>query len=1042
MKKQLLFTLLLSITIVSFTFAQVTSSKINGVVTDDSGEGLFGANVIAKHTPSGTVAGTMTLESGRFTLPNLRVGGPYTISVSYVGFKTIEYTDVYLDLGKSFDVNIKMVAESEQLNEVVITAQKSSTFNNDRTGAHTSVGARDLKNLPTISRSASDFYRLDPSASGGSFGGRNDQFNNFTLDGAIFNNPFGLDAATPGGQTSAQPVSLDAIEQISVATAPYDVSQSGFTGASIDAVTKSGTNEVSGTIYGYFRNQDLTGSKVKGEKIFVPKLEQIQYGVSVGAPIVKDKLFFFANFESDDRTDLGQSWLPNTGTGAINESRVLESDLMAVQSALAGLGYDTGAYQGFTHDTKSIKGIFKLDWNISDKHRAAFIYNFLDASQDKTAHPTALGFRGPSYSMLQFENSGYEMNNKIQSFQVELNSTFSDKATNKFRAGYTHFDDFRTPKSQPMPAFRILNGGSNYIVAGHEPFSINNTLDQKVFQVSDNFNYFLENHTITAGFSFEKFEFDNSFNLGTYGFGDARGYVGAFFGDFADMSAFNTAVSNGLLADAMANAEGVYANNNALENGEGWSLAETNVGQIAFYLQDEFSVSDDFTLTYGVRIDKPLFFDTDEKAQEVIDRSVYAPEIPYYNPNTGEEVLLDNTQMPTDSWLVSPRLGVNWDVLGNKTFQVRGGTGIFTGRLPFVWLGNQIANPNVWYYQMVDPSFQFPQVFRTSLGTDVKFKNGLVWTTDMVVTKDINGAHVQNWGLRNPSGSLNGYGDSRPYYEDADKGNTGYVFTNSSKGKSFNFSTKLQKSFDNGLYTSIAYNYLDSKDVNSIEAEITGDAFDFNPTLGDANTASLANSKYGDKHRILGVISKAFNYGSTDQWTTTMATFFEYAQGGRYNYTYGGDINNDGSGLNDLIFIPTENQLSHMNFTSPGDAAAFEQFIQQDDYLSEHRGEYFKRYGALAPWRGKWDFKLMQELKLKNGHRVEFSANVLNIGNMLNSDWGLVQLPANQQPLGVTVDPVSKAPTYTFNADSNKTFVYDSSLISRWQAQFGLRYTF
>ena len=840
---------------------------------------------------------------------------------------------------------------------------------------------------------------------------------------------------------------MDAIEQISVATAPYDVSQSGFTGASIDAVTKSGTNEVAGTVYGYFRNQDLTGSKVKGEKIFVPDLEQIQYGVSVGGPIVKDKLFFFANFESDDRTDLGQSWLPNNDNGSldINESRVLESDLMAVQSALDGIGYNTGAYQGFTHDTKSIKGIFKLDWNINEKHRAAFIYNFLDASQDKTAHPTALGFRGPSFSMLQFENSGYEMNNKIQSFQVELNSTFSDNATNKLRVGYTHFDDFRTPKSEPMPAFRIMKGGSNYIVAGHEPFSIHNTLDQKVFQISDNFNYFLENHTITAGFSFEKFEFDNSFNLGAYGFGDDRGYVGAFFGDFADMDAFNTAISNGLLADAMANAESVYSNNNAA--GEGvigsWSLAETNVGQLAFYLQDEFSISDNFTLTYGVRIDKPLYFDTDEKAQEVIDRSFgYVPDIPYYNPNTGEEVLLDNTKMPTDSWMVSPRLGMNWDVLGDKTFQVRGGTGIFTGRLPFVWIGNQIANPNVWFYQMVDPDFQFPQVFRTSLGTDVRFENGLVWSNDFVFTKDINGAHVQNWGLRPPSERLNGVGDRRPYYAASDLVNNGYVFTNSSEGRSFNFSTKLQKSFDNGLFTSLAYNYLDSKDVNSIEAEITGDAFAFNPTLGDANAASLSHSKYGDKHRILGTISKAFNYGSSDQWTTTVATFFEYAQGGRFNYTYGGDINNDGSGINDLIYIPTASELGSMNFPNVGDAAAFEEFIQQDDYLSEHRGEYFKRYGALAPWRGKWDLKVMQELKLNNGHRIEFSANVLNVGNMINSDWGLVQLPANQQPLGVSVDPVSLEPTYTFNSDSDKTFVYDSSLISRWQAQFGLRYSF
>jgi len=296
MKKQLLFSLLITVFSVVTSFSQVTTSKIQGVVTDDTSTGLYGANVIAKHIPTGTVAGTMTLESGRYSLPNLRVGGPYTITISYIGFKTIEYTDVYLDLGTTFDLDVQMVPESEQLQEVVITGGKSSTFNNSRTGAETSIGRKELTKLPTISRSASDFTRLDPSASNGSFGGRNDQFNNFTLDGSIFNNPFGLDAATPGGQTGAQPVSLDAIEQISVSTAPYDVTLSGFTGASVNAVTKSGTNTVSGTVYGFFRNQDLTGSKIKGESIFVPKLEQSQYGFSVGAPLIKDKLFLVTKY--------------------------------------------------------------------------------------------------------------------------------------------------------------------------------------------------------------------------------------------------------------------------------------------------------------------------------------------------------------------------------------------------------------------------------------------------------------------------------------------------------------------------------------------------------------------------------------------------------------------------------------------------------------------------------------------------------------------------------------------------------------------------
>ena len=298
---------------------------------------------------------------------------------------------MYLTLGKTEVLSLSMIPDSQQLDAVVITASNTKgVFGSDRTGAETNVGRKELTTLPTISRSASDFTRLEPTASNGSFGGRNDQYNNFSLDGAIFNNPFGLDAATPGGQTNAQPVSLDAIDQIQVSTAPYDVTQSGFTGASVNAVTKSGSNEFKGTVYGFYRNEDMTGSKIKGEDIFVPSLTQEQTGFSIGGPIIKNKLFFFANYEEDKRDDLGQSWLPNRGTGAINESVVLESDLLAVQGALSALGYDSGAYEGFIHQSQSSKGIFKLDWNVNDNNQLAVIYNWLDASKDKPAHPSAL----------------------------------------------------------------------------------------------------------------------------------------------------------------------------------------------------------------------------------------------------------------------------------------------------------------------------------------------------------------------------------------------------------------------------------------------------------------------------------------------------------------------------------------------------------------------------------------------------------------------------------------------------------------------------
>jgi outer membrane receptor protein involved in Fe transport len=1031
--------------------AQVTTSNIKGLIVDDLSEPLFGANVVAIHTPTGTKYGAISNEDGRFNLLNLRVGGPYELTISYVGYKTQVNSDVFLSLGNTFSVNAVMVSDSQALQEVIVVSDQSGTFGSGRTGAETSVGSRELTRLPTISRSAQDFTRLEPTASGDSFGGRNDQYNNFSLDGAIFNNPFGLDSPTPGGQTGAQPISLDAIDQIQVSTAPYDVTQSGFTGATVNAVTKSGTNELHGTVYGFFRNENLTGGKIKGEDVVKPKLSQNQYGISIGGPIVKNKLFFFANFEKDEREDLGTNgWVPNTGSGAINESRVLESDLQTVQSALAGLGYDTGRYEDFTYGSESTKGIFKLDWNINDKNRLALIYNFLRSSSEKPAHPTALGTRGPSFSTLQFENSGYEINNNLNSVQLELNSTLSNSVTNKFQFGYTHFDDFRDPLSTPIPAITIQDGaGSNYIIAGHEPFSINNTLDQKVFQFTNNLNIFKGDHTYTVGVAFEKFEFKNSFNLGAYGYdanGDFVQEVGAFAA-YPSIEDFYNDVNSGLLTDAILNAQNIFDTNNANDL---WQLAETNVGQLSFYVQDEWTATDNFKLTYGIRFDKPLYFDTQDKIAENIQRKIgnYQPDNVYYNPNTGEETLIDSEQLPTNEWLISPRVGFNWDINGDKTTQLRGGTGVFTGKLPFVWLGNQVQAVDFFFYEAVDPDFKWPQVWRTNLGVDHRFDNDIILTADVSYTKDINGAHVQNWGLSEPSGTLNAPGDNRPVYEAEDYAlnafgdpTSAYVFTNSDKGRIWNASLKAQKTFTNGLYAMAAYSYLNAKDVNSIEAEITGDAFDFNPVSGNANDDVLSYSKYGDTHRFIGVLSKNFEYGE-GKWSTTISTFFEYAQGARYNYTYAGNINGDSSGQNnDLLYIPTASELDQMQFAEAGQAEAFEAYIQQDDYLSDNRGEYMERYGALAPWRGSWDLKLLQDYKISDSNKIQFSIDILNVGNLINSNWGVVQLPNTLTPVGVTVDDTN-TPTYTFDPTLTETYGFDTSLLSRWQMQFGLRYIF
>ena len=1059
-------TLLSVITLLFFTvfaFSQVTTSNIRGTVVDDQGAPLLGANVVALHTPTGTRYGAITNDKGRFNLLNLRVGGPYEVTISYVGFQEQKDTGLFLSLGNTVTLDVQLRSSSQQLEEVVVVSDRSGTFNDDRTGSETNIGDRELRRLPTISRSQADFTRLEPTASsdGISFGGRNNQFNNFSLDGSIFNNPFGLDAPTPGGQSNAQPISLDAIDQVQVSLAPYDVRQAGFTGAAVNAVTKSGTNDYKGTVYGFFRNEDLTGGKVSGEDIFVPELTQTQYGLSIGGPIIKDKLFFFANFEVDDREDLGSNFFADRGQGGNNVSRVSASDLQLVSDALAGLGYQTGPFEGYLLGSESTKGIIKLDWNINDNNRLALIYNFLDASRDLTANPLAIGRRGPDFTTLQFANSGYRINNEISSWLAELNSTLGEgTAVNKLQIGYTKFDDFRDPFSSPAPPINIQQDGVRAIVAGHEPFSINNRLEQQVFQITNNISFFTGNHTVTAGFSFERFNFFNSFNLGTYTFFNQNGGVGTFAPDFPNVQAFLDAVDNGLIGAAINNAESIFNANNAQPIGApgGWSLAETEVGQLAFYVQDEWDITDNFKLTYGLRADRPLYFNTQDRIDENISRAVaFVPGIPYFDENNNP-ISLDPRDLPDNSILWSPRIGFNWDVKSDKTFQLRGGSGIFSGRFPFVWVGNQVQNVNIFFFTPTNPNFQFPQVWRSNLGVDYKFDNGIVATTDIVYTKDLNAATTYNFGLREPTGSLEGP-DNRPIYVNGENtGNAAFVISNIDEGYSFNWSWKLQKQFDNNFYAMVAYNFLESFDVNSMSAEISSDLFDLNPISGNANQAPLANSLFGNKHRFIGQLNKSWSYGE-GKWATSIGAFFEYTSGNRFSYTYSGDINGDGSFTNDLLYVPTAAEVQQLDFVAPQfpgnptieqQRTAFEAFIQQDEYLNARRGGLVGRNDLTTPWTGRWDVKILQDLNFgglgKNQNTLQLSLDILNFGNLLNSNWGVVQLPRSTQPIGVNVnvDDVTGArtPVFSFDPSQTSTFVDSFDLPSRWQAQLGLRYIF
>jgi Carboxypeptidase regulatory-like domain/TonB dependent receptor len=1048
MMKKLLFrsfNLIAALLFAATAWSQTTTSTIVGVVTNAKGESLPGAAVVAIHTPSGSAYGSVTNIDGRYTISNCRVGGPYEIKISFVGYETQKVENVFLKLGEKFAQTATLKESSSTLEEFVVKAGINDPINNKRTGASTNISNEQLQSLPTIGRNAADFTRLTPaSTDGGSFAGRSAQYNNFSLDGTIFNNPFGLDAATPGGQTDAAPVSLDAIEQIQVSLAPYDVTQSGFTGASINAVTKSGTNEVKGTAFGFFRNQDMVSRKVGDTKLVKADLNQFQGGFAIGLPIIKNKLFLFANAEISRRTDLGTTFVAaRPGLTGANVSRVTAADLDAVSKALKdNFGYETGAYEGYLHQTNNTKAILKLDWNISQDHKFALTYNTLNASKDKPANPAAIGRRGPDATTLQFRNSGYTINNKIQSVIGELRSSFGSIASNKLQGGVSSFRDTRDPFSTPFPVVSIGKDNIRYIVAGHEPFSIYNRLDQDVFQINDNFNLYLGKHTLTVGAAFEKFSFDNSFNLNTYD---------GTFGDIANVAAFLDSVKRPGFKKIVDGANATFNANS--KNELGWNWSYVNVGQISAYIQDEFQVSNNFTLTYGVRLDKPSYFDTKDSISALLKKSCcYVPDATYYDAE-GKATKLDQTVLPTTKALISPRIGFNWNVSGDGKTQLRGGSGLFTGRFPFVWIGNQAGNPNFFFRQMTDPSFQFPQVWRSNLGFEKKLNGGWLVSADAIYTKDINAMMVRDYGLNKPTGTLNSPFDKRPAYKITDRTSifggpaSAYVFTNNNIGNSTNLTLEVKRNWAGGLYTSLGYNYGLSFDASSISAEISSDAYDRNPAYGNVNTAVSAPSLYGNLHRFVGVAAKKYTYG---KMATTVSAFFQAAKGGRFSYTYSGDINGDGSGNNDLMFIPTDAQLDQMTFSGAAaqaaeQKAAFKAFIAQDDYLNANRGAVVEKYGLLSPWYSSIDLRILQDFNFNvsptKTNTVQISLDLLNLGNLVSSKWGVRQNVVNTQPVGVSVNAAG-VPVYSFDKALTKTFVDDFSLASRWQLQLGARYIF
>ncbi len=1065
-------------------FAQgVTTAAMYGLVQDSDGNPLPGANVIAKHTPSGTQYGASTRDNGLFNLPNLRIGGPYTVTVSFVGFNPVSQENIQLTLGQNIRLDFTLQSDAVELGEVVVSAEQDEVLNSNRTGAETFITEDDIKNLPTIKRTTRDLIRLDPRSDGNySFGGKNWLYNNISVDGSYFNNPFGLDDPAPGGQTAAEPIPYDAIEQVQISVAPFDVTRGGFTGAGVNTVTKSGSNVWRGSLYGFGRNESLVGNKVGDNDVVAnPELTYYQTGISASGPIVPNSFFFFINAEIEKRDDPGSDFIANrSGSVDFGESRVMAEDMNRIRNIMKDVyGYDTGPYENYTHKTENEKIIVKLNWNINDNNDFSFRYNRLDARRDLPPHPFVLsnGGRGPNTTSLPFRNSGYRINNRLNSFALELNSRGGSFA-NRFFASYNRFRDYRDPFSEPFPTIQIDVGGVNYTTIGHEPFSIHNILDQDVLQITDNLSLFVGDEVITVGATFEYYEFFNSFNIFRHGV--------FFLPEFLDFIGGAQFFS---LEDFYARTDPNDPNNFydfrsvVTPNTEPFKGEIIEVAQLSLYAQDEFLFSPTFNMVLGIRVDIPMYL------TDPVDNP-FSRGLTLLDEN-GKPEMVDQSKLAGAIPLWSPRIGFNWDVSGNRTSQVRGGTGIFTGRIPFVWVGNVISNPgnNPNLYPNVeeqiktrgdailqtsfdlnamDRFFVWPQVWNTNIALDQMLPENFLLTLEFLYGKDLNGIYVRNADLAPPIRTLP---DGRPYYggdlpsgdgvhELNPDGKAGvYVIDNATKGYNYSITAQLRKQFDFGLSTGLAYTFMQAKSLLK-STEIASVLWQENPTQGNPNTPTLSYSEFGVRHRIIG--HGTYSVQWSENFTSHFGLFFEVSEGNRftgaggnrYSFLYAGDVNGDGYS-NDLIYIPRDQSEINLsendgsgNFVATVEEqwAALNAFIEQDDYLKEHRGEIAERFGAVNPWWWNIDLRFMQDINFMTGgmkHTFQLSLDILNVPSLLGiGGVRKVASSAATSPLELVEFNSDGEPVFNFDTRLKETYIDDPGIASRWQMQLGLRYFF
>ena len=1103
MRKRILFLVALMLTSTLTIMAQITTSSMSGKVTleDAKGEEVIGATVVAVHEPSGTRYTAVTNVSGLFTINGMRTGGPYEVTVSYIGYQPKTIKGVTLELAETYNLNIWLSEDANVLTEVVVSG-KASKFAAEKTGASTNINNAMIANLPTVNRSLTDVMRLSPYGGNGmSLAGGNGKMTNFTVDGANFNNNFGLTENLPGG---GNPISLDAIEEMQVVISPFDVRQTNFIGGGVNAITKSGTNTFKGTAYIYHKNENMQGDAVDREQIAGARerSKTTTYGFTLGGPIIKNKLFFFVSGEMVKSPTITNRWRPSEG-GAYDAdnylSRVSVADMDAVSSYVKSkYGYDTGSYTDWSADDDTYKILARLDWNITDRHKLALRYNYTKSRSWRTPSTSVDGGTLPysrtSLYAMTYANSMYSMDNKVHTFSFDLNSRLTDNLSNQLLVTYSKIDDIRGSNSSDFPFVDILDGdGGNYISLGYELFTWNNAVHNNILNIKDDVTYYLANHTITAGLSYEYQMADNMYMR------NGSGYYR--YNSIADF--FNNAAPSVVCL--------TYG-----YDGEQEPASRVTFNQMGLYAQDDWKVTDNFKLTYGMRFDGLFFKNGDLKTNNGILALDY----------NGRSV--DTGTWPKNTVSVSPRLGFTWDIFGDKSLKLRGGSGLFLGRLPLVFFTNMPTNSNMMQFvgkwnasgssatkadmsqfaggiktrtdlynwvtthdvdgnvvsnpkQAMGPStitsedgtvagaingissdFKMPQVWKTSLAVDYQIPVSFPFTATVegMFQKTVNGVFMSDWSLRDVGGyaRLNG-ADTRALYQNYKLTYTNaagktvnmpnaYVLENTSKGYGWTLNVTLNAQPFEWMSLMAAYTHTVQKELTGMPGSNASSAFSYIPSVDGPNFLNLHNSQFVTPDRVVAsatIHDKANNHYSL--------VYEAWRGGANYSYMLANDMNGDGNQY-DLLYIPTDLQVANneFRFQTEDDKTRFMDFVHNDSYLSSHQGEYAEAYSVYSPWVHRVDFSYKHDFKLNVGktkHCLQLSLDVKNVLNLFNSNWGVAKYmnaDLNSGKIlkyeGVDAQGYATFSTPKAVSGNTETWTRSHTIGQCWYASVGIRYIF